>query len=78
VSKAIKAYRNIITTDEFKQAERWRQDCLNNEAAAINNVEKKWRAVVAEKDDEIAERDAALSEKDTEIAALKAQLQQKN
>jgi len=72
MDQAIEAYRHIKATDEFKELERLRSRARHNEAAALRHAreeaekkaDKKWKAVVAEKDAEIAELRARLN-KDT-------------
>ncbi|GHV56886.1 hypothetical protein FACS1894216_21140 [Synergistales bacterium] len=77
MSQTIGAYRSVIVTNEFKEAERLRSLARHNEASALANAEKrgeergeergeqreraKWESVVADKDAEIAEQAAELA-----------------
>jgi hypothetical protein len=75
VTQAIKAYREITVSPEFRELERLRADARHNEASALANAQRigekraneKWQGVVADKD-------AALAGKDAEIAQLRAML----
>jgi hypothetical protein len=71
VTQAIGAYREITVSPEFRELERLRADARHNEAAALHHAaeveRKKWQSVVADKDTEIADRDA-------EIERLRAML----
>lgn len=62
MEQAIGAYRQVTATDEFKQIERMRSDARHNEAAALRHaaeVERgKWQVIVADKDAELADKDA--------------------
>ncbi|MCL2253725.1 MAG: Rpn family recombination-promoting nuclease/putative transposase [Lachnospiraceae bacterium] len=61
VEQAIKAYRSVSATNEFKELERLRERARHNEASALGNArrkafreaEGKWKVVVAEKDAEL-------------------------
>ena len=67
MEQAINAYRQITTTDEFKEIERMRSLARHNEAAALRHARDKerakWLGVVAEKDAQIAELKARLGER---------------
>ena len=80
MSEAIKAYRHVAASPEFREKERMRSKARHDEAQALGNAErkerKKWQGVVAEKDTALAEKDAALAEKDAENAALRSQLEE--
>ncbi|MDR2670975.1 MAG: hypothetical protein LBC26_04575 [Oscillospiraceae bacterium] len=75
MKEAIRAYREIVVSPEFLEAERLRARARHNEASALLNAEQKgearsdarWQVVVADKD-------AALADKDAEIARLRALL----
>jgi predicted transposase/invertase (TIGR01784 family) len=68
MQQAIKAYRSITATDEFRTLERMRSDARRNEASALGNARRegaaeersKWENVVADKDARIAELEALL------------------
>ena len=64
MEQAIKAYRNVTATEEFKELERLRSRARHNEAAALRyaaTVEReKWQGVVAEQAALIAELQAKL------------------
>jgi hypothetical protein len=74
MSQAIGAYRDVVITPAFKEAERLRSLARHNEASALHNAEKrgeergeeranaKWENVVADKDAEIARLRAQLGE----------------
>ena len=70
MEQAIKAYRHITATDEFKELERLRERARHNEASALRHAaevaaeveREKWQGVVADKDAEIAELRARLGE----------------
>jgi hypothetical protein len=78
MSKAVKEYRRVVVSDEFTELERLREKAHFDGNAAIGNArrqaDKKWAAVVSEKDAVISDKDAALSEKDATIAELEAEL----
>ena len=80
MKEAIKAYHNVTTSDEFKEIARLRSLALHNEASALDNARreerKKWQGVVADKETELAEKDAVLVEKDSEIARLEALIEE--
>jgi predicted transposase/invertase (TIGR01784 family) len=76
MEQAIKAYRSITATDEFRTLERMRFDARHNEAAALGNArregyreaEEKLQGVIAEKEASIAEKEAHIAEKEAHIA----------
>ena len=78
MQQAIKAYRHVSATEEFRSLERMRSDARRNEASALGHARRegeeaereKWQGVVAEKD-------TALAEKDAQIAELLARLGEK-
>jgi predicted transposase/invertase (TIGR01784 family) len=82
MEQAIKAYRSITATEEFRNLERMRFDASCIEAAALGNArregyreaEEKLQGIVAEKDAHIAEKDAHIAKKDARIAQLEAQI----
>jgi hypothetical protein len=71
VTQAIKAYREVTVSDEFRELERLRFKARHNEASALEHAtlkeREKWQKVVAEKE-------AALAEKDAIIEQLRARL----
>ena len=71
MSEAIKEYRGLTATEEFRSLEWLRSKTRHDEAQALKNAERKrdrhWQSVVSEKD-------AALEEKDAVIAELLARL----
>ena len=79
MQQAIKAYRSISATDEFRTLERMRSDARHNEASALENARReereKWQDVLADKDAALAGKDAALADKDVLIAELMARLE---
>jgi hypothetical protein len=78
MQQAIEAYRSITVADEFRTLERMRSDARHNEASALYHARRegaaeersKWEGVVANKDSEIAGKDA-------EIAQLRALVSEK-
>jgi len=70
MEQAIKAYRTVSATKEFRELERLRADARHNEASALYNAERrgealsdaKWQGVVADKDAEIARLKALLDQ----------------
>ncbi|MDR2108972.1 MAG: Rpn family recombination-promoting nuclease/putative transposase, partial [Coriobacteriales bacterium] len=72
VTEAVKAYREVTVSPEFREIERLRADARHNEASALLNAERKgerkgerkanekWQKVVEEKDALIAELRARL------------------
>jgi predicted transposase/invertase (TIGR01784 family) len=78
MEQAIRAYRHVTATDEFREIERLRSLARHNEAAALRHAaqveRQKWQGVVADKDAVIAGKDAAIADKDALIAELKARL----
>jgi predicted transposase/invertase (TIGR01784 family) len=65
MEQAIKAYRSITATDEFRNLERMRFDAACNEASALHNARReereKWQGVVSEKEARIAELEAQIA-----------------
>jgi len=86
MGEAIKAYRGITATEEFRSLEWLRTKTRNDEANALSNARKKaahaervhWQGVVAEKDTALAEKDTTLAEQAALIAKLRAQLNTNN
>jgi hypothetical protein len=82
IKQAIRAYRDITATNEFRTIERMRSDARRNEASALYNARReaaaeervKWQDVVAADKAALADKDAALADKAAEIARLRAQL----
>ena len=76
MEQAIKAYRTVVATDEYRNLERIRADARYIEASAHGNASRK---AVRETDEEwyavVDDKDAALAEKDSEIERLRAQLE---
>jgi predicted transposase/invertase (TIGR01784 family) len=76
MKQAIKAYRSVTATEEFKTLERMRSDARHNEAAALGNArregyreaEEKLQGVIAEKDSRIAEKDSRIAQLEAQIA----------
>jgi predicted transposase/invertase (TIGR01784 family) len=72
MQQAIKAYRSITVTPEFREKERLYAKARHDEAQALFHARQeeaeKWQGVVADKD-------AALADKDAEIARLRAMLE---
>ncbi len=78
MEEAIKAYRHVTATEEFKEIERLRSRARHNEASALGNAQreakaegrregkqaerKKWQNVVADKDAALAEQAALIAE----------------
>ena len=67
MSEAIRAYRHVAASPEFREIERVRSKARHDEAQAIYNAERrereKWQGVVADKDALIAELQAKLENK---------------
>ena len=72
MEQAVKAYRHVTATDEFKNLERMRFDAACIEASAIGNARRqereKWQGVVADKDACIADKDARIAELEKQLA----------
>ena len=81
MSEAVKAYRHVTASPEFKEIERLRSKARHDEAQALYNAERrereKWQVVVAKKDAALADREAALANKDALIEELRALLDKK-
>jgi len=79
MQQAIKAYRHVSATEEFRALERMRSDARHNEASALGHARRegeqaereKWQDVVADKDMALAEKDAAIAKKDAENEILR-------
>jgi hypothetical protein len=82
VTQAIRMYREITVSPEFRELERLRADARHNEASALENVQRKerekWQGVIAEKDAALANKDAALANKDAALADKDAALADKD
>ena len=93
MAQAVKAYRSVIATEEFKYLEELREKTRHNEASALGNAarrakqqrDKYWTGVVADKDAALAAERAALAaeraEKEKllrEIAAMRAEQKNRN
>ena len=82
MKQAIGAYRQVTSTDEFKEIERLRSRARHNEASALGNARReaaakersKWENVIADKDACITDKDACIADKDARIAELEALL----
>ena len=78
MEQAIKAYRHITATNEFRNLERMRSDARHNEAAALRHAaeveREKWQVVVADKDATIADKDATIADKDAALADMGAEI----
>ena len=74
MGQAVKAYRHVTATDEFKNLARMRFDAACIEASALGNARRqereKWQGVLADKD-------ACIANKDVHIAELEKQLAEK-
>jgi alkylhydroperoxidase family enzyme len=79
MQQAIKAYRHVSATDEFRTLERMRSDARRNEASALGNARREGAAEEREKwQGALAEKDTALAAQAAEIAALRARLGEDN
>jgi predicted transposase/invertase (TIGR01784 family) len=79
VTDAIKAYREVTVSPEFKELERLRERARHNEASALYNAERKGEQQGAVKEREkwqrvVADKDASLAAQAALIAELRAQL----
>jgi len=80
MSEAVRAYRQVAASPEFRELERMRSKRRHDEAQALKNAERKrdahWQVVVDKKDAELAEKDAELAKvaakKDAELAKVAA------
>ena len=72
MEQAVKEYRRITTTEEFREIERLRSRARHNEASAVRHAKEeereKWQGVVAEKEATIAEQSATIANKDVALA----------
>ena len=76
MSEAIRAYRHVAASPEFREIERVRSKARHDEAQAIRNAERrgaenerqKWQGVVGERDTALAENEQLRQQ----IAALQA------
>jgi hypothetical protein len=79
VKQAIKSYREITVSDEFKEMERMKELASYNEASELayarNKEAEKWQSVVADKD---AMWQSVVADKDAEITRLRAMLEGKS
>jgi len=82
MSEAVKAYRHVSASAEFRERERLWSKARHDEAQALRNVarlrDEHWQGVVAEKDATLAEKDATLAEKDVTIANKDATIADKD
>ena len=82
MKQAIRAYRSITATPEFREMERVRSKARHDEAQALRKARLdgaesergQCQSVVADKDAMLADKDAMLADKDAIIAELRAQL----
>ena len=89
MKQAIRAYRSITATPEFREMERVRSKARHDEAQALRKARLdgaesergQWQSVVAgkdamlaDKDAMLADKDAMLADKDAIIARLRAEL----
>jgi len=81
MKEAIRAYRQITATPEFRELERMRSKARHDEAQALMNAERrereKWQKVVAKKDATIADKDAENTSLKAQLAELKAKLEER-
>jgi predicted transposase/invertase (TIGR01784 family) len=68
MEQAIRAYRHVSATDEFKELERLRSRARHNEASALGNARRKGYREAEEK------LQVVIADKDAEIKALRKQL----
>jgi len=82
MEQAIDAYKKITVTPEFRELERQRSYARHNEAAARRHAREEereiWQGVVADKDAEIAGKNAKIAGKDAEIAGKNAKIADKD
>ena len=69
MNEAIEAYRTVTISPELQRFEWMRSDARHEEAQAIQHARQEGRA---EKEAEIAEKDAIIAEQEAEKSELKA------
>jgi predicted transposase/invertase (TIGR01784 family) len=78
MQQAIKAYRSITATPEFREKERLYAKARHDEAQALFHARQeeaeKWHDVVADRDAALADKDAENARLREQLAALQAQL----
>ena len=86
LNQAIEAYREVVVSSEFNEAQRLREDALHNEASALQNAERKarnkadlyWQGIVADKEAKIADKETQMADKDAKIAEKETQIADKD
>jgi len=72
LSDAVNAYYTITASSEFREKERLYEKARHNEASALYNAREKerlkWEGVLAEKDAELAEKEAENEELRRQLA----------
>jgi len=88
MNEAVKAYRHVASSPEFRTVERMRSKARHDEAQALYNAERKrdehWQGVVAKKDEHwqgvVAEKNkqwqGVVADKVAENAEFRAQLEE--
>jgi hypothetical protein len=75
MEQAINAYHKITATPGFRELERIRSDARHNEASALHHAREEGKAEEREKwQNVVADRDADIADKDAKIASLRKQL----
>jgi predicted transposase/invertase (TIGR01784 family) len=82
MEEAVKVYRQITVTPEFRERERLYEKARHDEASALHHARQeaekqereKWQGIVAEKDETLLRQDKALSAKDAENEKLREQI----
>jgi hypothetical protein len=76
MQEAIKAYRSITVTPEFREKERLYAKARHDEAQALYHARQERKLADAEWQGVVADKEAALADKDAEIARLRAMLEE--
>jgi hypothetical protein len=82
VKQAIKAYRQVVVSPEFREYERLRNDARHNEASALLNAKRigyqeaaiEFQGIITEQAAALANRAAELAGKDAVLANQAAEL----
>ena len=74
INEAIAAYRDVVASPDFLEAERIRSKARYEEEQALKKAERKrdenWQEIIAKKDAEIAAKKDELADKEAEVARL--------
>ena len=76
--KAVGVLKELSADERTRMRYENREKARMDYESRVDEVDKKWQIVVADKDAALAGKDAALADKDAEIERLRIQLEEQN